>query len=404
MHRLVALRVEPMTMAAYRLDGVEVDAEIPDRRFGALLAAAQDGPALRRQAEEKGFDPLLLLRGPGGPDNEPRLRAIVDQIRAGAAGRLAPEDFAARACEWLGARHAYSLSVAIPRGPGDDIVRWVESNQPGFCEYFAAGFVVLARAAGYPARVVAGYRGGTWNEIENYYQVKNSDAHAWAEIYNGDGAWLRVDPTPGGGGVAGREAAAQVAVARRGDRSWSARLDSLRILWYRRVVSFDQRAQVQMVEQVKTLGSETGLAVRAALERTMARIRGWFVRPWDVRRLGRLAGWLVLTAAAGWVVWRLGREVRWQWLTRHPRGAIDPVRREAGRWLRRLDEGDRGTADLPASAAIARRSPGPGGGSAATAVRLELQRLRYGPRETWPEPRGVFRRAREARRAVRAAR
>ena len=57
-----------------------------------------------------------------------------------------------------------------------------ESRQ-GFCEHYASSFVVLMRAAGIPARVVTGYQGAEFNDLGAYYIVRQSDAHAWAEVW-----------------------------------------------------------------------------------------------------------------------------------------------------------------------------------------------------------------------------
>jgi transglutaminase-like putative cysteine protease len=65
----------------------------------------------------------------------------------------------------------------------------------GFCEHYAAAFVVLMRAAGIPARVVAGYQGGERNPIDGFLIVRQSDAHAWAEVWLAGRGWIRVDPT-----------------------------------------------------------------------------------------------------------------------------------------------------------------------------------------------------------------
>ena len=68
-------------------------------------------------------------------------------------------------------------------------------KQRGFCEHYASSFVLLMRSAGVPARVVTGYQGIEKNDVGNYYIVRQSNAHAWAEVWlEGDG-WLRVDPT-----------------------------------------------------------------------------------------------------------------------------------------------------------------------------------------------------------------
>jgi transglutaminase-like putative cysteine protease len=65
----------------------------------------------------------------------------------------------------------------------------------GFCEHYASAFVVLMRAAGIPARVVTGYLGGEFNSIGKYFIVRQSDAHAWAEVWMDGQGWVRVDPT-----------------------------------------------------------------------------------------------------------------------------------------------------------------------------------------------------------------
>jgi len=68
-------------------------------------------------------------------------------------------------------------------------------HQRGFCEHFSASFVVLMRAAGVPARVVTGYQGGERNPVDDTWVIRQSDAHAWAEVWIEKHGWVRVDPT-----------------------------------------------------------------------------------------------------------------------------------------------------------------------------------------------------------------
>ena len=68
-------------------------------------------------------------------------------------------------------------------------------TRTGFCEHFASSFTLMMRAAGIPARVVTGYQGGELNPVDDYYIVRQRDAHAWSEVWlNGQG-WVRIDPT-----------------------------------------------------------------------------------------------------------------------------------------------------------------------------------------------------------------
>jgi len=374
---VVALRTEAMAMTAFQLEGVVMTDSLPDPQYARHLRGWQQGGEGIR--DQKNYFSPTLLQGPAGPANVATLERLLQEITRGE--KLTAAEFAGRATAWLRARHAYTLSVRIPPKDGrDDIVRWLDSREPGFCEYFAAGLTVLARAAGHPARVVAGFQGGALNAFENYFMVRNSDAHAWVEIFDGEAAWMRVDPTPGSG--AGADIAAGAAAAQEQDSSWSARLDSLRVLWYRRIVNFDSRQQVQMLDQVKTLATGSGATLRAWLDERAGRLKAWLARPWDSRRLARLAGAAVGIVAAAWVAGRLMLAGWRRWRYRGRVTRYDPVRQQAGRWLGRI--ADCGTRNAECAA-----------------VREELRRLRYGRRETWPEPRGVFRRAKEARRAAR---
>jgi len=83
--------------------------------------------------------------------------------------------------------------------------------------------------------------------------------------------------------------------ARRQDRTWTARLDAVRILWYRRVVSFDQGSQLALALALKETTGAIGAAVRETLEGWSSASRQWLERPWSARRA---LGWLVAAVAA----------------------------------------------------------------------------------------------------------
>lgn len=68
-------------------------------------------------------------------------------------------------------------------------------TQEGFCEHYASAFTVMMRMAGIPARVVTGYQGGYYSGIGSYVLVRQSDAHAWSEVWVRGSGWTRIDPT-----------------------------------------------------------------------------------------------------------------------------------------------------------------------------------------------------------------
>ena len=363
---LVALRDEPVSMTAYRVEGMTQAGVLPDpglaNRLGqAAKAGAAEMPQLRLQLSEP--DRAVLAR-------------VVAEIRGGR--EPGADEFGVQASAWLASRHRYSLQSRVPAGAGDSLVRWLDSREPGHCELFAGALVLLAREAGHPARIVTGFKGGSWNGFSNNFTLRNSDAHAWCEVFDtATASWRRVDPTPGAVAAGAEQTGPAAGPAARVDRSWSARLDSLRVFWYRRIVNFDQRTQEETLKAVKTATQETGRRLQQALERGVARLKAWLASPWDLARAGR---WLaVLTALGGvaWLGWRF-RPAMWRLFHgRHARRE-DPVRRKAGRWLGRLR-----------------------GWEADPAVVADLQRLRYGAPASWPEPAAVWRKARRAARNAR---
>lgn len=68
-------------------------------------------------------------------------------------------------------------------------------KKAGFCEHIASSFVVLMRALDVPARIVTGYQGGQANPVDGFHVVRQSDAHAWAEVWLAGRGWVRIDPT-----------------------------------------------------------------------------------------------------------------------------------------------------------------------------------------------------------------
>ena len=68
-------------------------------------------------------------------------------------------------------------------------------GKEGYCEYFAGTFVLLARLANIPSRIVSGYYGGELNTVGDFYEFRQRDTHAWAEVWLKGKGWVRVDPT-----------------------------------------------------------------------------------------------------------------------------------------------------------------------------------------------------------------
>jgi transglutaminase-like putative cysteine protease len=89
----------------------------------------------------------------------------------------------------------YFYTLEPPALGRNSVDQFMFDTMRGFCEHYASAFAVMMRAAGVPARVVLGYQGGEMNPMGGHMIVRQSDAHAWNEVWFEDEGWRRVDPT-----------------------------------------------------------------------------------------------------------------------------------------------------------------------------------------------------------------
>ncbi len=137
--------------------------------------------AWRRETE-------LKLPGEGNP----RTRALAVQMRAAAAD---DNEFVQAVLRKFN-REPYVYTLRPPTLAADNgMDQFLFDSRRGFCEHYAYAFVLMMRAAGVPARVVAGYQGGEVNPVNQTVIVHQFDAHAWAEVWLAGRGWVRVDPT-----------------------------------------------------------------------------------------------------------------------------------------------------------------------------------------------------------------
>ncbi len=89
----------------------------------------------------------------------------------------------------------YHYTLKPPLLGRDSVDEFLFSSLRGFCAHYAGAMVFTLRAAGIPARVVAGYQGGEINQAGQFVQVRQFDAHAWVEYWQRGQGWRSVDPT-----------------------------------------------------------------------------------------------------------------------------------------------------------------------------------------------------------------
>ena len=190
----------------------------------------------------------------------------------------------------------YFYTLEPPRLQLDSVDDFLFNTRRGFCEHFASAFTMLARAAGIPSRVVTGYQGGEYNPISGYLLIRQSDAHAWSEVWIEGRGWVRVDPTAA---VAPEriERGLEAALAEGGESLPGSYLrrsvlfnrlqlawDAANTFWNNQVVGFGEAQQRWLLEQFNFDGDaqELGIALSLALIgffAAMSAYLAWRFRP-----------------------------------------------------------------------------------------------------------------------------
>lgn len=101
----------------------------------------------------------------------------------------------AKAIEAYLRQFPYSLDLPEPPSERDMVDYFLFELQQGYCDYYATAMVVLARAAGLPARLAVGYAGGRYNAASQQYLITEAEAHSWPEIYFPNYGWIGFEPT-----------------------------------------------------------------------------------------------------------------------------------------------------------------------------------------------------------------
>lgn len=129
------------------------------------------------------------LRLPGF--GNPKTRALARNWRRQAATHAEIIDLASAFLR----SNDFRYTMITPRYEHNPIDQFLFEDKKGFCGHFASSFTFLMRAAGVPARVVTGYQGAEYNAIGDYHIIRQSEAHAWVEVWLPNQGWIRIDPT-----------------------------------------------------------------------------------------------------------------------------------------------------------------------------------------------------------------
>jgi protein-glutamine gamma-glutamyltransferase len=241
----------------------------------------------------------------------PEVKALVASWRAGAAnGR----EVVKNALRWFRTENfTYTLSPGIYDEAGA-LDEFLFRRRAGFCEHYAGAFASLMRVARIPSRVVVGYHGGEFNRLGQYVIVRQSEAHAWSEVWIKGEGWMRVDPTEviapdrltlgldsllqtAGGTGGGTDASAGSLSLRGLMRDLRFAWDNLNYQWDLRIVGFDEESQRELFTGIglphrhSILHVAWGLIILAPFVGGLAL---WLRRPTPARAEPVVAAWAAL--------------------------------------------------------------------------------------------------------------
>jgi protein-glutamine gamma-glutamyltransferase len=165
------------------------------------------------------------------PVLDPRIPALAEQITASA---VSPLDKASVLESYLRSHYGYTLQLPASE-PRDPIANFLFVRRQGHCEYFASAMAVMLRSLKIPSRVVNGFSGGEFNDVNSKYVIRASDAHSWVEAYIPGDGWMEFDPTPAG--------SAQARTA------WSRLMlymDAMAAFWREWIVNYDLSHQFRL--------------------------------------------------------------------------------------------------------------------------------------------------------------
>lgn len=232
------------------------------------------------------------------PPLDPRIGPLATEVTPKAGS---PFEKAAAIESYLRSHYAYTLQ--LPQAPpADPIANFLFVRKQGHCEYFASTMAVMLRTIGIPSRVVNGFSGGEFNDVNSRYVIRASDAHSWVEAYIPGEGWMEFDPTPPGN-----------AQARGRWGRFMLYVDALSSFWREWIVNYDFAHQFRLSQDAtrgsRELVSRAQSWGRAEYDRMLHWAQGKqgeigeSTLKWGKRVIVMLLGMLLIAFAPRFAVW-----------------------------------------------------------------------------------------------------
>ena len=230
--RVVAFESRVTTLYRSNTGGFSIDPGQGRVSYKVWSEVKEPDPEVLRQSGER-YPRGVLSQYLQVPDRvSPELYELVTLVTGSAT---TPYDKVANLQKYLSENYEYTLE---PRSSGPSPLEdFLLRTKAGHCEYFASAFVVMARLAGVPARIVNGFFGGTYNDVGRYYLITQDEAHSWAEVFFPQVGWIRFDPTPPAGIPVSGVEKSQIAMY----------MDYMESIWYFYVLYYNLDTQVDFM-------------------------------------------------------------------------------------------------------------------------------------------------------------
>jgi transglutaminase-like putative cysteine protease len=272
-------------------------------------ADTTDPAPLVRNSNSQDYPPAIKASYLGLPPRlDPRIPSLARTIVSSANSNYAR----AKAIEGY-LRQNLGYTLELPGDEADPLAHFLFERKKGHCEYFASSMAIMLRTLGIPARVVNGFRGSQYNDLNQTYIIRGRDAHSWVEVFFPEYGWGTFDPTPAGPAQPGSEASSRFALY----------MDALHEMWREWIINYDFTHQVR-------LGSE----ITAGATNLKGTMHSWYTQKYAqiLRRVRNMRGTvtsanLVVICALGLVIMALPfmpralRAFRKAKLLKNPQGA-----------------------------------------------------------------------------------
>jgi transglutaminase-like putative cysteine protease len=248
---------------------------LPDlMSYTAYSSVEQPPPDILRQASQSDFQKFThdesyseyvrqsFLQLPTSLN--PQVRQLAEELTKDIE---APYDKIVAIQQFLETRYTYSLDLEKPM-TDDPLHDFLFISRSGHCEYFATAMAVMCRSIGIPARLVRGFQPGEWNDLGQFYEVRQSDSHAWVEVLFPEPRWVEFDPSP-------RAAADEYFNSRRSflARMFSKRLLQLQIFWRQNVIGYNETRRLRLYGEMKEFARDLPGALAGGLGKALGGTR-----------------------------------------------------------------------------------------------------------------------------------